>query len=456
MANEEFEETQLSSQIAAAGQLPPGMMLLKMENESIMSVARAQPRDPVKIVKQLTELIEAYPQAADEAIYVKPVGSVTMGNCPECKLIVEVPYNKDAFECPGCRGTVPPHQKDTWKETKFAEGLSIRAAESIRSIYGFNRLATTTEVLDDGKVKITGIFVDYTAGNITADDRIISPYYKQKGGGMARTPEDRFLNVVVKAEKAKLRRDIILDSVPNIVKAAFRDACEKKLEQVISPEVIDQQILPFFARYGLGIGHLEKIVGRTRSLGWTVADRIKLKQLASALQNEETTAAEILSTIDSPTPAGNGKTPAPAATGAVSGSDLTKDAKKPEKPVETTPAGQGETKTEPAKTEPVKTETAAPSGETKQPAGETTATEAGATSAEPSDEEKAAIAREEFAESCKEKFAGEFDLIAKAKSVAALDKILALIEKDADMTEAEKMVARSWSRARRQAIKGAK
>jgi nitrogenase subunit NifH len=83
---------------------------------------------------------------------------------------------------------------------KYAEGLSIRAAESIRSVFGYNRLATSVEQLPDGCVKLTGIFVDYAAGNITADERIVSPFYKKaRSNVMERIPEDRFLNVVVKS-----------------------------------------------------------------------------------------------------------------------------------------------------------------------------------------------------------------------------------------------------------------
>jgi len=282
-------------QARAIASLPPDMMLLKMENESIMAVARAQPRDPMKIVAQLQQLVDAYPAAADDAIYSKPVGTVLEVACGACGVKYEVTKLETDSACPACEST---KHGATRKVKKFAEGLSIRAAESIRAIYGYTRLATTTELLDDGKVKLTGVLVDYAAGNVTSDERIVTPWYKARGGAMTRTPEDRFLGVVVKAEKSKLRRDVILDNTPNIVKAMFRDACEQKLVALLSPEEVEQKVLPAFARYGVTAEHLDKIIGHPRALGWSEADRLELRKILTALKNEETTVRELLDGLE--------------------------------------------------------------------------------------------------------------------------------------------------------------
>jgi hypothetical protein len=201
--------------------------------------------------------------------------------------------------CPACEKSQFASQR---RVKKFAEGLSIRAAESIRSIYGYTRLAVTTEPLEDGRAKITGTLVDYAAGNLTSDERIVSPFYKSRQGQIVRMPEDRFLDVKVKAEKSKLRRDVILDSVPNIVKACFRDACEKKLQELVSPELIEQKIIPAFAQYGLSAEHLERIIGRPYKLGWRESERMELRKILTALQNGETTAHELLGDLDAPAP----------------------------------------------------------------------------------------------------------------------------------------------------------
>jgi hypothetical protein len=314
MATAELETT--NDELMAAQQLPTDLALIKMENEQIFSVARAAPRDPMKIVRDLKQLIEAYPAAADEAIYSKPVGTVTRINCGDCKISYEVNKVDKDTACPACDGK---NKQNAHPVKKYAEGLSIRAAESIRSIYGYTRLATTSEMQPDGTCKISGVLVDYAACNITSDERIVTPWYKSQSGQMTKTPEDRFLNVVVKAEKAKLRRDVILDSVPNIVKAAFKDLCETKLEELITPEVVEQKIIPAFAEYGITEEHLCKIVGRSKSLGWREQDRLQLKKLLTALRNEETTVREILSELNGG-PKQNGTTT--AASGAASAGDL--------------------------------------------------------------------------------------------------------------------------------------
>ena len=298
-------------------QLPRDVVAMKMENESFMAMAVAKPRDPAAIVSQLVSLVNAYPEAAADAVYSKPVGTVKRVQCANesCQHTYEVGKTESQFSCPRCECE---RVSSSRMVKKFAEGLSIRAAESIRSVYGFNRMRTDTEVMDDGKVKVTGVFVDYATGTITEDSRIVTPFYKGHNGQMNRTPEDRFLNVVVKAEKAKLRRDVILDSVPNIVKAAYRDACERRTADLLTDEYIDAKILPAFAQYGLKLDDLEKIVGRPKSLGWTQADRTELLRIVTALKNEETTVAELLRQDDQPPVSRQAKT--------VSGADLTSGA----------------------------------------------------------------------------------------------------------------------------------
>ena len=67
---------QHTGELQAAAQIPPNIMLLRMENETIMAAAHVQPRDTDKILGQLVKLIDSFPASADEAIYRKPVGSV--------------------------------------------------------------------------------------------------------------------------------------------------------------------------------------------------------------------------------------------------------------------------------------------------------------------------------------------------------------------------------------------
>lgn len=273
------------------------LAILRMENETIMSAAQMKPRDSLLIVQQLTALIEAYPAAAEEAVYSRPVGSVQEVTCAKCGVKYESAYVTADTACPACESPAQRDRHTKVKKTKFAEGLSIRAAESIRSIFGYTRLAVTNEMLPNGSIKLTGTLVDYSAGNMTSDERIVSPYYKSKDGQMVRHPEDRFLNVVVKAEKSKLKRDIILDSVPGIIKALFRDECEKKMLALVSPELIEQKVVPAFAEFGITLENLEAIIGRKLKMGWKEEDRLQLRKILSGLKSGETNAKDLLADI---------------------------------------------------------------------------------------------------------------------------------------------------------------
>ena len=320
---DEPEDQAISRQLDRAKELPRDLMLLKMENESIMALARAKPRDQADIIRQLGRIVEAYPAAADEAIYCKPVGQTVECQCSDCKHRYEVaPKDRDKATCPRCESKSCDYKNSV---QKYAENLSIRAAETIRSIYGMNRLATSTEELPDGKVRVSGTFIDYATGTMTSDERIVSPWYKSRygNGGMERVPEDRFLNVTVKAEKSKLRRDLILDAVPAITKAMYRDLCEKKIAETVTEGVIEETVLPALAKHGLSAEQVESLVGRPRSMGWTNADFVMLKKLNASLKTGETTAAELLNRLqDSEQPPA--KSAPPSAQGAVSGDDLAK------------------------------------------------------------------------------------------------------------------------------------
>lgn len=285
------ETRDLSRSVETANALPKDATLLRMENETLMSVARAQPREPAKIIKQLRALIESYPQAAHDAVYKKPVGTVTQVICGDCSRKDEVSYVKNDWECPSCGSRRIGAQK---RVKKYAEGLSIRAAESMRTVIGYTRLSVTVDQQGNGYVKITGTLVDYAAGNITSDERIVSPVYKTARGEMKRHDESRFWDVVVKAEKSRLRRDIILDSIDGTVKAAFRDACEKEMAKLVDGDYIETKIVPRFSDYGVSLEDLEALIGRPVRMGWREQDRLELQKIYSALSNGEVTVADLL------------------------------------------------------------------------------------------------------------------------------------------------------------------
>lgn len=276
------------SQTNSAKQIPQDLMLLKMENETIMSAAAVRPRKQSVMLAQLKDCIDSFPESADEAIYAKPVGKEELGLCSNCNKETAIAYGQ-SFKCGSCGSA---KHKGTRKAQKYVEGLSIRAAESIRSIYGYNRLAMQQEMMPDGTAKITGTFVDYATGTMTSDTRIVHPFYTDSYKNVKNLTTERF-DLAIKSEKAKLARDIILDSVPNNIKAYFRDICEKKIAETLTPEKVESEILPHFASYGITLVDLEGHIGRPISMGWTERDRGQLRKLLTALRSGEITVASL-------------------------------------------------------------------------------------------------------------------------------------------------------------------
>ena len=280
------------AQAQAIASLPPDMALMRMENEHIMAVAQAKPRDYGKIKAELFSMIDNFPESAEDAIYNKPVGTVFVVFC-KCGHRYEVPAKWDKANrgykiqeqspCPRCGNWQPKQQPVQTK--KFARGLSIRSAENVRVAFGFNRVSTTLTPLDDGNLyKITGTFADYTNGNVTIDEQIVTPFFTSYDKQKTRIPDDRFFNTILKAEKSKVIREVVLRSVPGTLKAAYEDHCEKTISGLLTDGKI-QEIVEKFAGIGVSQDMIEVLLGRPRQLGWTKEDRKQLLGIWNALKD---------------------------------------------------------------------------------------------------------------------------------------------------------------------------
>ena len=268
----------------------PDLALLQIENESIRTECRLYPRDFKRIKAELSQLLEDFPDFAREAIYKKPVGTVTYVECKcghsyECKT-----WKID--ECPKC-GKV--QAKRTEKRKKFAEGLSIKAAQALAEAYRFNRVRCDVIPLDlqHSAAKVEAVFVNLQNGRVWQDAGTITRKYKSSKGETEEIPLDRFYGTICKGEASKRIRECIVRSVNPALKEWFEDLCRTKLEAVLESETIDK-ILKTFAPYGAKQKDLEKLVGRTRAMGWTVEDKVELLKAYSSLKNGECTLAELL------------------------------------------------------------------------------------------------------------------------------------------------------------------
>ncbi len=255
------------------------MAILKLENDTIQSLAAARPRNHESIKGEIVAQLEAYPSFAKAAIYSKPVG-------------------KDP---------------ETGKQ-KLARGLSVRAAEAIAEAYGYCRIRTDVSPVDETTVKVEATFTDYQKGRIWQDAGLVSKFYKDKYGKMQRIPDDRFYNVTVKAEVSRRVREVILRSVPPGLRSELQEMAERKMSHLLDEKGV-ATIVDYFARLGVKLEQLEEYIGRTVKSGWTEEDRLDLHGLANAIKDGETTVAEAF---------GDGKEKAATnGTGPVKPADLT-------------------------------------------------------------------------------------------------------------------------------------
>lgn len=233
----------------------PELLQLKMENETIMAECRLHPRDFDSIKADLLEQLQAFPELATDAIYHKPVGKDQNGN------------------------------------EKFATGLSVRAAEALAEAYGYNRIRSDVSELDADKVKVEATFTDYQKGRVWQDAGILSKTYKDRYGKPARWNDDRFYNVVVKAEVSKRVREVIMRSVNTGLKAWFENECDKISAGLLDDKTINK-ILDQYASKSVTLEMLEGLVGRPRAMGWTQVDRQRLLGVWNAIRDGETSVAE--------------------------------------------------------------------------------------------------------------------------------------------------------------------
>lgn len=238
----------------------PELLQMRMENETIMAECRAAPRLLADCKAKLDDLLNAFPEFAETAVYRRPVG------------------------------------KDDFGNEKFAEGLSIRAAEALAEAYGYNRVRGDVTRIDHNTVKIDATFTDFATGRIWQDGRLVSQMAtraKDKGGGQYRIDDQRFMDTVVGAQKSKVIREVICRTVSPALKAWFETRCREIVCELLTDEKI-AEIFRKFGKRGIDEATVEKLVGRPRSMGWTNEDKVALNGIFSALKNNETTVEELL------------------------------------------------------------------------------------------------------------------------------------------------------------------
>lgn len=240
----------------ALSRMPRDLAVLKIENENMMALAAAHPRNHAAILAEIKTQLQTYREFAEEAMYAKPVG-------------------KDP----------------NTGQMKYARGLSVRSAESLAEAYGFNKVRVDVSVVDADTVKLNASFTDFQKGKVWEASAFVSKRYKRANGSMGYHSDGRFFNVVVKAEGSKLIREVITRSVSPGLRKALERLIDEQLDSFLD-EKTQEKLVAQFSTKGVTKEMLEKHVGKSVS-AFTKADRKTLIAVWTALADGETTVAEL-------------------------------------------------------------------------------------------------------------------------------------------------------------------
>lgn len=255
MAEQQTAIVERDTDVGAVAQLPHDLAVIKMENESMMALAAARPRNYATVLSNVKAQLAAYKSFAQEAVYNKPVG-------------------KD----PGT------------KKMRFARGLSIRAAEALAEAYRYCKVRSDVTPIDDDTVRVEACFTDYQSGRVWQDSGIVSKVYKMRSGGMGRHSDDRFYNVVVKAEASKRIRECILRMIPPGLRSELVLCVDEQLDSFLDDTTVDK-IVAEFSKRGVTLEMIEQLLGKRRT-SFTKEDRASLVGVWNAIKDGETTVQE--------------------------------------------------------------------------------------------------------------------------------------------------------------------
>lgn len=235
-----------------------GATLVKLENDTQMAIAVQRPRDEAKILGAALKELDLYPSMAKEAIYVKPVG------------------------------------KDDSGQMKTAEGLSIRAAESLANRWDNSSWGTTIIAEDEESATIAAVFLDYEKNTRHVKEQRVSKFYKTRQGQIVRHGPDRF-DIVLGANGSKNLREVILRSLP----AGLKKEYETKARGILKKEPLAQQRTAVLERFvELGVTQEQLEVWRQKPIKeWKREDVLDGLGLANAIRDGEAMIETVFPTV---------------------------------------------------------------------------------------------------------------------------------------------------------------
>jgi len=245
-----MEESKFSQTIQDGG------ALIKLENQTQMQISLQRPRSEKAILADALQELDLYPSAAAGAIYNKPVG------------------------------------KDDNGKQIYAQGLSIRAAESLASRWCNSAYGAEILAEEKDSILIGAVFLDMEKNTRHSVSRRVSKSYRARSGSMVPLVGDR-LDMAVNANISKVLREVILRSLPAGLKTEY---INKALEIIgkTSPDAIKKaipKIVAYFKKHEVGKEIIEKFLGKKME-EMNGDDYAELQGIYNAVENGDIKAKE--------------------------------------------------------------------------------------------------------------------------------------------------------------------
>ena len=248
-----------------------GATVVRIENESMVSVAVQRPRNEQKALEGALAELDAMPEEAGAAYYSIPYEDRQQG------------------------------------KTVFVEGPSIKAAMTIARRWGNCSTGARIAAEDADGYTVDGVFIDVESNFRVQRSVRVSKWFKAKGGKVYLLSVDRQIMAVQAGISKAIRNAVLAGMPPYIVSSYFKRAKalvasggkkragEATLKKGANQGVVGQ-ILAAFAAEEVGQADLEGLLQKPAA-EWTGDDVASLRGLWSAIKDGQTTVAEEFSRV---------------------------------------------------------------------------------------------------------------------------------------------------------------
>jgi len=238
-----------------------GEVLMRVENDSMLSAAIQRPRKEEEIVKAALRELDIMPEEAGTAYY-------------------SIPFKDRAQD-----GSV---------RIVKVEGPSIKAAMSLSRRWGNCSVSARMLNEDETGFDLEGVFIDLESNFRVARPQRVSKTFRRRGGDVVWLTPDRMV-MAIQAGASKGMRGAVLAGLPAYLVNAYykkaRQIAGGNLEAKADAKIV-KAVLEAFDRFKATQADLEKYTAKPLA-DWTGSEVADLRGLWNAIQDGQTTAEEV-------------------------------------------------------------------------------------------------------------------------------------------------------------------